>query len=396
MSEEEQQIEEENNEEQHLDIEEKAEDKNEINQGEENDNENKEEQVEQEQIQENQEQEDLNENENNEEEKDVKNDQNENINQLEENENEIGKDNEINENKEEEINIANNENEIDNNINNIQENAQQLEDEIINKEISIRSSKNNSNENINTDNGLSFGKQEINNFNINQKKNTFQILNEINNDMDLLEKDLRPIFNNSRIKMENRNYLYNNNDIMFEEFDQQNNEIKELIKKANKLVNEHTYNYYGHEGDKYREKKYNKNNLSEIYPYKRYEKGGNYNNYMERSENTSSEENNNDSCYMRNISPEKNINKHRIKNIRNIYDYNNSKNYNKRPMMYRQNETFPIKNSYMNEILGQPQTFQKYEYPNNLVFSSDKISFRNINHGGKINQSLDVLFNNQK
>ena len=38
-------------------------------------------------------------------------------------------------------------------------------------------------------------------------------------------KDLRPIFNNSRIKMENRNNLYNNSDIIFEKLDLQNNVI---------------------------------------------------------------------------------------------------------------------------------------------------------------------------
>ena len=66
-------------------------------------------------------------------------------------------------------------------------------------------------------------------------------------------------------------------------------------------------------------------------------------------------------------------------------------------MIYRQKETFPIKNSYMNEVIGQPQTFQKMEYSNNLVFSSDKIAFRKIKYGGgNINQSLDVLFNGQK
>ena len=60
--------------------------------------------------------------------------------------------------------------------------------------MSIKSSKNNSNENINVENGLSFGRHGLlegninfnNNLNLNTKKNTRQLLNEINNDMDLL------------------------------------------------------------------------------------------------------------------------------------------------------------------------------------------------------------------
>ena len=63
-------------------------------------------------------------------------------------------------------------------------------------------------------------------------------------------KDLRPIFNNSRIKMENRNNLYNNSDIIFEKLDLQTN-------------------------------------LSERYPYKRYEKRWYYNNFKEKNENSS-------------------------------------------------------------------------------------------------------------
>ena len=341
-----------------------------------------------------QEQQDIKENVNNEEAKEGENNE-ENINMGLLGENENG----LNENKEEELNIANNENEneneIDNNININQENTPHIYDEMINKEPSLRSSKNNSNENINLDNGLSFARQglfEVNNGNRNKTKNTYQILNEINNDMDLLEKDLRPIFNNHKCFGYNNIY---NNDFIYDDIDKQNNEIKELIKKANKIVNGHSYNYYGYGNDNHK-KRFNKYNLSEIYPHKRYENGGDYSNYMERSENTTSEENDNDIGYMRNISPEQNINRHRIKNIRNIYEYNNSNNYNNKPMIYRQNETFPIKNSYMNQILGQPQTYQKYEYPNNLVFSSDKISFRQIKHGGNINQSLDVLFNGQK
>ena len=50
----------------------------------------------------------------------------------------------------------------------------------------------------------------------------------------------------------------------------------------------------------------------------------------------------------------------------------------------------------MNKFSGQPQTYKKTHFSNNLVFSSDKISFRNIKYGGNINQSLDILFSNQK
>ena len=423
MSEEELQNEEENKEENNEnlneDIEQNAENNNELNQEEENKEEAKEDQNEQEQVQEpqeqEQEQENAIENGNNEEIKEIENNLNENENneQIENIEPiEENKENEVIDNNEdqEEINIVanNNNNENENKI--TQENEHQIDDELINKEMSIKSSKNNSNGNINVENGLSFGRHGLlegninfnNNLNLNIKKNTHQLLNEINNDMDLLSEDLRPLFNNHKIKQE-FNYKNEIENYDYNEFGQEDKEIKDLIKKANKLVNEHSYNYYGQENNnnlKY--KNYNiKNNLSEIYPPNKYEfeNGGNYSNYMERNENSSSEEeeDDNDTGYMRNISPEKNINKNRIKNIRNIYEYNNSKNYNKRPIIYRQKETFPIKNSYMNEVIGQPQTFQKMEYSNNLVFSSDKIAFRKIKYGGgNINQSLDVLFNGQK
>ena len=418
MSEEELQNEEENkdekNENQNEDGEENAENKNELNQEEENNEEAKEEQNEQEPVQEQPEQKEENEieNGNNEEVKEIENNMNENENNeqieniepIEENkENDVIDNNNVDE---EELNIVANNNENKNKIN--QENEHQIDDELINKEMSIKSSKNNSNGNINIENGLSFGRHGLlegnnnfyNNLNLNTKKNTHQLLNEINNDMDLLSKDLMPLFNNHKIKQE-FNYNSKIEKYDYNEFDQENKEIKDLIKKANKLVNEHNYNYYGYEYNNQSNKNYIKNNLSEIYPPNKYEleNCGNYSIYMERKENSSSEEEDedNDTGYMRNISPEKNINKYRIKNIRNIYEYNNSKNYNNKPMIYRQKETFPIKNSYMNEVIGQPQTFQKMEYSNNLVFSSDKISFRKIKYGGgNINQSLDVLFNGQK
>ena len=51
----------------------------------------------------------------------------------------------------------------------------------------------------------------------------------------------------------------------------------------------------------------------------------------------------------------------------------------------------------MNGMIDQPQTYKKTEYQNNLIFSSDKIPLRKIKYvGGNINQSLDILFNNQK
>ena len=214
--------------------------------------------------------------------------------------------------------------------------------------------------------------------------------------MDLLAEDLKPLYNYNKMKQE---FNYNNRFENYDHFDQENKEIKELIKKANKIVNEQNYNNYGYRNENKRKINYIKNNLSEIYPHNKYEfeNGGHYSNYMERKGNSSSEEeNDNDTGYIRNISPEKNINKNRIKNLRNIYEYNDNKNHNNKPMIYRQKETFPIKNSYINEIIGQPQTFQKTEFQNNLVYNSDKISFRKIKHGGNINQSLDVLFNEQK
>ena len=241
----------------------------------------------------------------------------------------------------------------------------------------------------------------INGFDYNLKKNSQQLLNEINNDMDLLEKNLNPIFNKYEIKKN----MYNNNYMNNLDYDTQDQEIKKLIEKANKLVNNHSYNYYGSKTEyngMNKNKYYNKNNISEIYPrYNNIENGGNYSNYMERNDDSYSYENDNnddnDNGYIRNISPEKDINKHRIKNIRNINNYNNNKNYlEQKPIIYRQNESNFIKNSYMNEYIGQPQTYKKRHFSNNLVFSSDKISFRKIKYGGNINQSLDVLFNNQK
>ena len=82
--------------------------------------------------------------------------------------------------------------------------------------MSIKSSKNNSNKNINVENGLSFGRHGLlegninfnNNLNLNTKKNTRQLLNEINNDI------------NYKNKIEN--YDYN-------EFDREDKEIKDLI-----------------------------------------------------------------------------------------------------------------------------------------------------------------------
>ena len=383
MSEEENQSEEENNEQNN---EEQNEDLDEEKNNESNDEDNNNEinQENEEQKEQEQEQDNLGENDNNEEVKEIENIINENDNN-EENNNNINNNNEI----EEEIKIANDNNENENVI--TQENEQQIEneDEIDNKENNI---------NINPANLLSFGKNGIfgENININlsdynyiSKKNTYQILNEINNDMDLLEKNLKPIFNNCQIKKHIYNSYYTGN----EEYDDR--EIKELIKKANRLVNNNSFNYYGPKTDYNRNNHYKRNNLSEIYPNNRIENGGNYSNYSEINENSSYDDN--DNGYMRNISPEKNINKHRIKNIKNIHEYTNNNNYNPKPIIYRQNETFPIKNSYMNEIIGQPQTYNRKEYyPKNLVFSSDKIPFKKIKYGGNINQSLDILFKEPK
>jgi hypothetical protein len=349
-------------------------------------NDNKEEEKEKEDVNENNNAENLNEqNDNNilkeTEENDIKNE----INAL--NNNNI---NNINNNIEQEMNIIDNNKETvlnnDNNIINL--NQENVED---NKELTILTKK------FTAENLLSFGKNDYlgentintntNGFGYNEKKSTQQILNEINNEMDLLEKNLNPIFNKYQIKKN----LYNDN----KSYDEQDLEIKKLIEKANKLVNKHSYNTYGtkSEYNGMRNKYYNTNNISE--------NGGNISNYSERNDDSSSYENNTNNSYkdyIRNISPEKDINKHRIKNISNIYHYNNNhRNYKKeRPLIYRQSESIPIKNSYMNKLSGQPQTYKKTHFSNNLVFSSDKISYRNINHNGNINQSIDILFNSQK
>ena len=97
--------------------------------------------------------------------------------------------------------------------------------------------------------------------------------------------------------------------------------------------------------------------------------------------------------HIRSIPLEKNINRNRIKKIENINDDNYY--YNNEPMIYYQREPNQIKNSYMNESLGLPQTSQKIEYSNrrrnNLIFSSNKIPFKKINYNN-INQSIDLLF----
>ena len=399
---------------------ENEENKDEVNPEEGNDNEVKEEQVEQEpeqepeQEQEPKEKENLEEKGNNEEVKEEENNiENnvQNITPIENIENEIGKENEIIDNNinindidnkklEDAINISNN-NENGNVIN--QGNLQPINNEIINREMSKRNSKYNSNENINininSDNGLSFfklgeRKNSITNnlgYNYiqNQNKTTHQLLSEINNDMDSLATDLKPLFKKNQIKQD---FLFNDNSV--DSFDQENREIKNLIKRANKLVNNYTYNYYGHENDNGNDKYYNKNNLSEVYPQREYENGGNIYNDMERNDESSSYDN--DMGYIRNVSPDKNINEKRIKNIRN-YEYYNTKNYNNKPMIYRQNETFHINNSHTNNIIDYPQTYKKTNYQNNLIFSSDKIPFRKIKYvGGNMNQSLDILLNNQK
>ena len=121
-----------------------------------------------------------------------------------------------------------------------------------------------------------------------------------------------------------------------------------------------------------------------------------YSNYSESDSNYAVDENYNNK-YIRNVSLEKNINKNRIKKMDNINESNG--NYSNEPIRYYQREINSIKNSYMNQTYGQPQTSQKIEYPtkrkNNLVFSSNKIPFRKINYSN-INQSIDLLLSAQK
>ena len=387
MSEEELQLDEENKEMENLNLDEdlqKKEDSNPENEI------NIEQELEQNKEQEGEEQaqENLEENNNNEEKEEVKEEVKEENDNEKENENE----NELEENLEK-INLEENNNE--NGIINNNEQNEEPNDEVENKEITMFDIKKISNGNINHE---SFGKTGFFEENTNQnsnikksfneyvpKKNTKQLLDEINKDMDSLEKNLSPIFQNYKIKNDIFFHSqYNNNDYKHnytEDIDQQNYDIKKLIEKANKSINKNNYNHYGLDY-------YQKNNSIFLNNNERYENGGIYSNYMERENNSSID---NDNGYIRNLSPEKNISKQRIKNFHNFSEYNNAKNYQYKPMIYRQKETYPIKNSYMNEYLGQPQTFQKYEYPNNLVYSSDKISFRKIKYGN-INQSLDMLF----
>ena len=251
--------------------------------------------------------------------------------------------------------------------------------------------------NINYDNYNYNNYHNIFNNNYISKKNSQQLLREINNDMDILSNDLKPIFKNyqikQRIKFSNNSYNYpfykNNNENGYsnndfnDEFDEQDKEIKNLIRKANNSLN-----------NRYRYKSYYNNN--ERYSYRN--KRDNLNNYyrMENEENFndyySDTINGYENSYIKNISLEKNINKNRIKKMENIYE--NTDSYINEPMIYHQRETFPIKNSFINEPLGLPQTSRKIEYlkgRSNLVFSSKKIPFKTKKFGN-ISHSIDLLF----
>ena len=330
-----------------------------------------------------------------------------------------------------------------NEITNISKINHQIEkdDDLLNKELNVLNIKNQKIGNIIRPNDISFSKQgffeEINdvnnhlhnynnhyvnqnlnsNFNYNNfsnnynfnnnlnnnylpKKSTKQLLSEINNDMDILSNNLQPIFSNyeikQRIEMEknknkynyslynnngNNNGYYNNDD----EFDMQNYEIKKLIQKANNSLLNSNNGRYGRYN-------YRKNDMNDFYMK---ENGGNYYNADNNSE-INMNANDDENGYIRNISLEKNINKNRIRKMDNIYE--NTDEYRKEPIIYYQKETFPIKNSYMNENLGLPQTSQKIDYlrsKNSLVFSSDKIPFKSIK-SGNMNRSIDLLFSQQK
>lgn len=386
------------------------------------------------------------------------NEQNENINLEinEKNEEEIKEKENIledkNEEKEEEKDIKANNNEIGN-ISEINQQSEK-ENDALNKDINILNFKkpnliqaneisfskkgyfeenneiinqNHLNNNVNN-NANFYNSNNFNNYNNNAylnnyinyipKKSTYQLLNEINNDMDNLSNDLKPIFQNyeiqQNIKYRNKYplYDYNNENYSVSDnssyTDEQNHEIKKLIKKANHISNNlmknNAYNQeYNNRRYYYRDNVFNNHKPKKRkYRYYEEENGGNgYNDYNNFPENGGMDEyeyddynNNNDDNYLRNISLEKDINKHRIKKMENIYE--NTDNYINKPMVYYQREAVPIKNSYMNEALGQPQTSQKIEYSrNNLVFSSSKIPYKKIKYGN-ISQSNDLLFSNQK
>ena len=255
----------------------------------------------------------------------------------------------------------------------------------INKNINI-----NNNYNNNFNNNSNYHNYNLNN-NYIQKKTTKQLLNEINNDMDILERDLKPIFKNFEIKQRiqqnnnSSNYSFNDNDEnnSYNESDEQNNEIKELIQRANYLLNnQHRF-----------KKNYLKNKKKNINEYYRVN-GGIFNYNMKDNDINIMKEK--EKGYIKNISLDKNINKNRIKKMDYIHE--NTDSCINEPMIYYQKEAFPIKNSYMNKSLGFPQTSKKIEYlkaKNNLIYSSDKIPFKRIKYDN-INQSIDLFFSEQK
>ena len=235
--------------------------------------------------------------------------------------------------------------------------------------------------------------------------------------MDSLSNSLKPIFKNfqiqQKIKQESNNPLlyddYSSNNNNFdnyeedEDFDDQNYEMYKLIQKAknyDRKIMKEKRNYPRYNGTRYS----NGDNLINRYPtsfrnnrrnyYQRMSYDNNYHDLKRRNGNYPFNEDIDDeyNTYIRSIPLEKNISRNRIKKIENINDDNYY--YNNEPMIYYQREPNQIKNSYMNESLGLPQTSQKIEYPNrrnNLIFSSNKISFKKINYNN-INQSIDLLF----
>ena len=319
--------------------------------------------------------------------------------------------------------------------------------EIPNQNLNPKINKINSNMNYNPFLNSNNNNNNINNYNnFIPKKSTKQLLNEINSDMDVLSNSLNPIFKRYEIQQEikmydsfpmhnnynfpihnnynfpihdnyiypihdNYNYPMYDNDSYYsnddDESDVQNYEIKRLINKAkyynnNNIINPNRYNHYQNHNHNHnyngrysqRSHHYKKKNYYNNYHMR--ENGGNYNNRYVRKDYNYPMDRYNNRGYLRNISLDKNINKNRIKRMGNLYANRNS--YTNRPLIYSQRETLPIKNSYMNEILGMPQTSQKIEYPNwrnNLIFSSNKMPYKKIKNGN-INQSLDVLFSQRK
>ena len=266
------------------------------------------------------------------------------------------------------------------------------------------------------------------------KKNTLQLLNEINSDMDNLTNDLNPIFASYQIPtikqnpvsdLYRSNYDFNDYNI----YDNQDREMINLIKKANqsqyfsqnKYNNSFQYNNssYNNDNDNYGNYNNNYNNSINLYDNGYNNNEYNYNDlcnedyglktslrgykYLDMDLNTLQykKANYDKGEIYRNI--EKNVDQRHKKMV-----FGNKSYYNNRykPLIYSQNRSKYIENSCMNDNLRQPQSFIKMncgyinngdfyssynnKRRNNLIFSSDKIPYKNRRYEN-INQRYDNL-----